>query len=179
MSQLFVQTAEKKWTPYLLREGSHDVHVLLLSAGAERGAGPNVAGCSACLVSFRAGANARWMVAAGVDAPLRVNGIPLGGVGIRVLSDRDEIAIPGVGSAYYSSEVLAEVVPFPASDRAVFCGRCRQAIAAGSPAVKCPGCGVWYDQSEELPCWRFSERCAYCTTSTALDAGLTWVPEGD
>jgi hypothetical protein len=114
-----------------------------------------------------------------VDVPLRVNGLPLGGIGARVLSDRDEIAIPGVGSAYYSSEVLAAVVPFPASDRTVFCGRCRQAIAAGSPAVKCPNCGVWYDQSDELPCWRFGERCAYCTTLTALDAGLTWVPQED
>ena len=179
MSQLFVQTAEKKWTPYLLQEGSHDVCALLLPAGAESGAGANVAECPAYLVSFRAGANARWMVAAGVEAPLRVNGIPLGGVGMRVLSDRDEVAIAGVGTAYYSSESLAVVAPFPTSDRAVFCGRCRQAIAAGSPAVKCPNCGVWYDQSDELPCWRFAERCAYCTTSTALDAGLTWAPEED
>src|ERR1035438_345285 len=96
---------------------------------------------------------------------------------MRVLADRDEVAIPGVGSAFYSTEVRAEVTEFPGAERAVFCGRCRQAIKAGSPAVKCPGCGIWYDQSHEFPCWRYSEHCAFCSQFTALDAGFNWVPE--
>lgn len=106
---------------------------------------------------------------------VRVNGNPLD-VGIRVLRDRDELLAGGVRT-FFSTEALAAVVPFPQSEMPTFCARCKLAIASGAPAVRCPQCGVWHHQSEELPCWTYAPRCALCDQPTALDAGFRWVPE--
>jgi hypothetical protein len=47
-----------------------------------------------------------------------------------------------------------------------------------SPGGKCPQCGVWYHQSEELfDCWTYSELCALCDQSTGLDSDYLWTPE--
>jgi hypothetical protein len=109
------------------------------------------------------------------SAAVRVNGEPLD-VGIRVLRDRDELRA-GDRRAFFSTESLAKIVPFPGGERPTFCPRSRLEITPGSPAVACPQCKVWHHQSEELPCWTYSERCATCDQSTALDAGFRWTPE--
>jgi hypothetical protein len=104
--------------------------------------------------------------------------------GLCVLGDRDEIRMGGE-LRYFSTETLASVEAFPGAERAVFCGRCRQKIEAGTPAVCCPGCGIWYHQdesanlaeSERLPCWTYSEKCAFCGHPTALDTVFAWTPE--
>ena len=114
-----------------------------------------------------------WVV---VGSPaVHVNGAPLD-AGIRVLRDRDELRV-NAHRMFFSSEVLAEVVPFPGGDRAVFCPRCKLQIAPESAAVRCPRCGVWHHQSEELPCWTYAERCTLCDQSSRLDAGFGWTPE--
>ncbi len=172
MPQMFVQTAEQLWAPVALREDSYELRALLVSAVSGGAAGPLVAAVSARVVSFRDGAVERWMVVAGPDAQLRVNGIPLGAVGARVLGDRDELAIPGVGSAYYSTESLAEVVDFPGLARVVLCGRCRQEVVRGHPAARCVGCGTWYHETPELKCFTYSEICNYCPAATVPGRGL-------
>jgi len=129
------------------------------------------------MVSFRVGHAERWVVVAGLDSQTRVNGIPLSAIGMRVLADRDELSLTDVGSAYYSAEDLAEVVAFAGADRVILCGRCRQKVEPGSPAVKCPGCGTWYHEHSELRCFTYHPTCAFCPQSTALDAGFSWVPE--
>lgn len=131
-----------------------------------------------CAVILRAGEKASplWAIAADDDSAVRVNGeSPV--AGLRILNDRDLIRT-GEGEQYYfSTEVLAQIEPFPGSERPVFCGRCRQAIEAGALAVRCPGCGVWYNQSPELPCWTYSEKCAFCGAASDLEKGFEWTPE--
>ena len=114
-----------------------------------------------------------WVLIAPLSA--RVNGAPLD-AGIRVLRDRDELRVDG-HRRFFSTETLATVASFPGGDRAVFCPRCKLQIAPESAAVRCPRCGVWHHQSEELPCWTYAERCTLCDQSSRLDAGFGWTPE--
>jgi hypothetical protein len=104
----------------------------------------------------------------------RVNGMPLL-TGIHVLRDGDEVEVNGV-RAFFSAEVLAQVRPLLRGDELVFCPRCKQEITTQSAAVQCPQCGVWHHQSDDLPCWTYSQRCALCDQPTALDAGYRWTP---
>jgi hypothetical protein len=130
---------------------------------------------AAQLVRADAGGSPAWALIAPTDSGVRVNSRALP-AGLSVLSNRDEIRIGGEVQ-YFSTETLAEVVPFPGSVRAVYCARCRQEIEVGSPAVCCPNCGIWYNQSAELPCWTYAEKCAFCGHPTTLDSGFTWTPE--
>jgi hypothetical protein len=117
-----------------------------------------------------------WVLIAGAGSGVSVNGLALG-TGMRVVSDRDEIRIPGVSNLYFSSEGLARVEPFCGSAQTMFCPRCKQEIESGATAVKCPACGVWHHQTEELNCWTYSEVCALCAHATDLNAGFLWTPE--
>jgi len=105
---------------------------------------------------------------------VRVNGSPLA-AGIRVLRDRDELVVGG-SRVFFSTESLAAIEPF-AGDEAVSCPRCGLGIPPRSPAVLCPHCRVYHHQSDELPCWTYTEHCATCDQSTALEAGFRWTPE--
>jgi hypothetical protein len=116
-----------------------------------------------------------WALIASANSDTRVNSRSLP-AGLCVLADRDEIRVGG-DVQYFSTETLAAAVEFPGADRPVFCGRCRQQIDAGTPAVCCPGCGIWYNQSGELPCFTYSEKCTFCGHPTALDSGFAWTPE--
>jgi hypothetical protein len=120
-----------------------------------------------------------WALIAPADSGVRVNGSAVA-AGLAVLSDRDEIRMGG-GARYFSTESLAEVAPFHGSGRTVYCGRCRQPVLPNTPSVICPGCQIVYHQyqndSESLLCWTYSEKCNFCTTQTALDAGFKWAPE--
>lgn len=113
---------------------------------------------------------------------VHVNGVPLLG-GIRVLADRDELLlgaeVNGAARIFFSTERLARVEPFPRPDDAAFCPRCKQQIAPGSRAVRCPGphCRVWHHQSDDLPCWPYSERCALCDQPTETGTGYRWTPD--
>jgi hypothetical protein len=117
-----------------------------------------------------------WSLLIPAAVPALVNGAP-SPLGLVVLADRDEIRVPGSGPVFFSTETLAAIVPLPAEAVSGRCPRCRQAIAAGTAAVKCPTCSLWYHQSDALPCFTYSDRCAACARPTALDAGFSWSPE--
>jgi hypothetical protein len=119
---------------------------------------------------------AAWVLLAGAEAGIRVNGVAAGH-GIVQLRDRDEIRWPSSSPVFFSTEQLAVVVPVPDDGARGFCPRCKQAIAAGEPAVRCPACAVWHHATEALPCWTYAERCAACPQPTAADTGFAWTPE--
>lgn len=135
-------------------------------------------GAGADVRMIRAGSDASpvWALVAAPGAHVRINGrVPV--AGLRVLNDRDLIRTADGARYYFSSESVAAVEPFPGAERSVYCGRCRMRVDAGSRAVCCPGCGIWYHQADDLPCWTYSDQCSYCGTKTALDAGDAWTPE--
>ncbi|MGD0736454.1 MAG: hypothetical protein ABR976_14970 [Terracidiphilus sp.] len=138
-----------------------------------RAANANVA----LLIKADAAGLQAWALIASPDSGVRVNSrvVP---AGLCVLADRDEIRV-GNDIHFFSTETLAAVEEFPEAKRAAFCGRCRQQIESGSLAVCCPTCGVWYNQSADLPCWTYSEKCTFCGHPTALDSGFAWTPEED
>lgn len=117
-----------------------------------------------------------WVLVSGPERVVRVNGAALA-LGVQRVADRDEIQVEGVGTLYFSTESLARIEPFPAGDESLYCPRCKQAVESGSSAVKCPQCRTWYHQSEELPCWSYSETCVLCPQITDLKAGFRWTPE--
>ena len=129
---------------------------------------------------IRAGTEAApvWALLAAAEGEVRVNGFPPV-AGVRVLQDRDEIRATPSHALFFSTETLARVEEFPGSERPIFCGRCRQPMEKGQLAVRCPSppCGIWYHQSEQLPCWTYAPTCAFCPQSTSLDAGFAWTPE--
>ena len=128
------------------------------------------------LVRVDAGGVGTWALIASPGFAVRLNG-RAPAAGLCVLADRDEIRVGGSAQYFFSTESLAVVEPFPGAERAVFCGRCRQRIEKGAPSVHCPSCGVWYDQTPDLPCWTYAQKCVFCDAPTALDAGFMWTPE--
>ena len=142
------------------------------------GAAP-IRGAAGRAMLLRPGADDRgdWHLLAAPASGIAVNGLPLS-AGLRVLADRDELQVPGSGTLYFSTERLARIEPLPALSHEVPCPRCRQPIATGTPAVRCPGCEVWHHGVNEPSCWSYAPTCALCEHSTAADAGFTWTPEG-
>src|SRR5688572_30445711 len=64
-----------------------------------------------------------WILMAGRDADIRVNGSLAAG-GLRVLCDRDEIVIRGE-RRYFSTETLARIEPLPHLASPPTCPRCQ------------------------------------------------------
>ena len=124
----------------------------------------------------RPGQTPLWALFGGAAPGVRINGRSLL-AGIGVLRDRDEILIAGRARFYFSTEEFARVEPFPGGDGPVFCARCRQSIASGTPAVRCPACGHWCEQSDDKPCWTYAATCPMCEQPTAFETGLRWTPE--
>lgn len=120
---------------------------------------------------------ARWLLLCAPGSRIRVNGARLH-AGIRVLADRDAIALGDGRSVFFCAERLAEVVPFPGGDDATSCIRCKLPLEPGTPAVRCtaPGCGFWHHQCDDHPCWTYTTGCAGCGYPTAFDAGYQWSP---
>ncbi len=138
--------------------------------------GPTDNGAALILGAGRQGEQEVWVLLLREGTDLRVNGMPVLG-GLRVLRDRDEIAVGG-SRLYFSTERLARVDPFPGiEERVVACPRCKQPIQPHTPSVRCPGCGLWHHQTEDLPCWTYSAVCSMCNQKTDLDAGFSWTPE--
>ncbi len=127
------------------------------------------------IVLCSGGAGGVWALVAGQGSDVRVNGSRLT-VGIRILADRDEITVGAGPPVYFSTERLAAIEEFAATGPSAYCPRCKQVIAPGL-SVRCPGCGVLYHQSAELPCWTYSDVCALCPQSTDMGAGYQWSPE--
>jgi hypothetical protein len=131
---------------------------------------------TALLLCSRTADGEAWLVMSTAPSGVALNGAPLH-AGIRVLADRDEIRVDGLGRVFFSSERLARVELFPGADKRIDCPRCKQELTVGSPAVRCPSCGRWYHQSDEYPCWTYAAQCL-CGHPTALDAGFRWSPDG-
>jgi hypothetical protein len=119
---------------------------------------------------------ASWVLLAKEDGDVFINGSRLS-LGIRVIADRDEIRVRDLATIYFSTESLPAVAQFPGAEKALFCPRCRMKIEEGRLAVRCPSCGVWHHQTDDLPCWTYAEVCALCPQPTDLDAGFRWTPE--
>jgi hypothetical protein len=135
-------------------------------------------GKSARLIQTARSGMQMWALIASRNSGVRVNSRAVT-AGLCVLSDRDEIRTGDGIKYFFSAETPATIVPFPGSDRPVYCGRCREPIEAGAPAVRCPNpaCGIWFNESAELPCWTYTEICPFCGHPTALDACFSWTPE--
>jgi hypothetical protein len=109
-----------------------------------------------------------------------VNGATPAG-GARVLRDRDEILVGESVRAYYSTERRPVIESFPGfADRQAICPRCKEAIAPGTAAVECPGagCGLWYHQTDDRPCWSYDGLCIPCGQPTPFEADFKWTPAG-
>jgi hypothetical protein len=176
MAQLFVED-ECEWPVAPLEGNAHtlggDAEVSLRPrplADAEDGARPLI------LRAPSPSGDEQWVVIHAPGTGLRINGTALA-TGIRVLSHRDELRLAGVaGRAFFSLEGLARAAPFDGVEGSR-CPRCQRGIEPGTPAVRCPQCGVWHHESEEFGCWSYSPNCALCDQHTELDAGFRWTPE--
>lgn len=174
MAHLWVKNETEQWAVLPLEAGAftltvsppHPISTLL---------GENNVLASVLLLRT-AGAQTVWVLIAGSGTGVSVNGMPLA-TGIRVVVDRDEIRVPNADNFYFSTETLARVEEFLSSEQDLFCPRCKQEIESGSKAVKCPACGVWHHQTEELNCWTYSDGCALCAHPTDLNGSFRWTPE--
>lgn len=121
----------------------------------------------------------RWTLLCAASGRVRVNGRQVR-AGVRVLADRDAISLAPGQTLWFSSEDLARVAQFPATDSETCCIRCKLPLETDTPAVRCPapGCGFWHHQSEDLPCWTAAPGCAACGHPTDFDAGFQWSPAG-
>lgn len=132
----------------------------------------------ASLLVRRVGGRAdEWALVSPAHKDTRVNGVRVM-TGLTILTDRDEIRPAGGPTWFFSTETQARVEPFPGSEARGFCPRCKLRIAEGTPAVHCPGCGLWYHQCDEFPCWTYASQCSACPQPTELGAGCRWTPEG-
>ena len=176
MAHLWVQSAGG-WEAQRLGGAEFDLAAFASEGAARDGRVAPVAGF-ARLVCAGAGGSKCWALVTSALSDVRVNGRAVES-GLCVLADRDEIR-SGSEIHYFSTETLAAVEAFQGTGRPVYCGRCRQMIVEGSPSVRCPCCGVYYNQSDSLPCWTYSGKCTFCGHPTALDtAGFTWTPGED
>ena len=169
MAHLWVRDVEEQWAVLPL-----DGIAFSLSLNPPRAVNGETVSGAVLLKSVHAGSET-WVLVTGAES-VSVNGRRVA-LGMRVVKDLDKISVEGVGTYFFSTESLASVKAFPGSEQKIFCPRCRQDITAEVPAVQCPQCGVWYHQTEELPCWTYSERCALCPQTTAMEAGYKWTPE--
>lgn len=118
-----------------------------------------------------------WALLCKSHGRTRVNGAPVF-IGVRMLSDRDLIALGAGQRVFYSSERVAQIEPYPGGDDSTCCVRCKLPLLPDTPAVRCPapGCGFWHHQSDEQPCWDYRDGCTSCGHPTAFDAGFQWSP---
>ena len=169
MSHLWVKT-DSDWSVFwlgtgrCLLTGDAPIPVEGRSATSERG------------ITLLPVGDSAWLLLASRQSDVRINGRALV-LGLQLLTDRDEIQTFWGHQLFYSTEELAQVKAFPGAAQPAFCPRCRQEIERDSGAVRCPGCGVWHHATASLPCWSYSETCALCSQTTALDAGFRWTPE--
>lgn len=175
MAHLWIEDESEEWAVLAL-----GVDTLDLRARPPRPAGTTAGDrcddSAVVLMSRASDEGAGWAVIAAPGTDVRVNGLPLAG-GIRLLEDRDEIRVAGA-SMFFSTETLPRIEAYGGGAEPKFCPRCRQEVAPGAPAVRCPECGVWHHESEELPCWSYAETCALCPQPTDLEtAGFRWSPE--
>jgi hypothetical protein len=187
MAQFWIQNPDgTDWGILPLIGGAYGVSERTLSAISDPDRGPDEQGPAAMLVRRQIGPEEEWFLLARKEALIQLNGAPLA-LGARLLCDRDEIVVRGKDPTvslhgFFSTERLAEVVPFPGSNGGqVLCPRCKDPIEPSRPAVRCPSleCGVWHhqDPEREKPCWTYGDTCTLCPQPSRLDGGFRWTPE--
>ncbi len=178
MAHLWFREPATEWAVLPLTASEYALSTLPpRPVAADRGAG--VEAGSPRLVS--GGDAVGWAVLAGAAHGVRINGRALSG-GLRLLEDRDEIRLPGVGAYYFSTASLPRVTVLPNLDTPLSCPRCKLPLAEGDAVVRCPGCSVVLHEGptaagEDRRCWSYASTCAMCSQSTAEDAGFRWTPE--
>ena len=116
-----------------------------------------------------------WCLYCARPGAVRVSSVPVLTT-LSVLRHKDMVTMPGGGHFYFSSENLAQIVPFPGSAQPTICPRCRRPIEAGTPAVQCPRCRIWYHQTDDYQCYSYADSCAGCQGRTTLEPTFQWVP---
>ena len=147
---------------------------------SDAGAGSVSPDMRSYLVRVGSGPDAVWVLLTTRSSRARRNGrsLPLG---ISVLRDRDEIRSPesgAEGALFFSTESLATVREFIPCGRPIPCARCTAFLEEGCASVRCPKCGAYHHQTDELPCWTYDGKCARCDQPTDLQSGYVWTPEG-
>lgn len=175
MAHLWIKNGSEQWAALPLEAGAF---VLTTNPPSPvqnlPGAGESVS--KVVLLCQKRAGETSWVLVSGRGRDVRINGSNLT-LGVQRVTDRDEINIEGIGTLYFSTESLARTEPFPNGTQDLYCPRCKQVLENGSFVVKCPQCRTWYHQSEDLPCWSYSETCALCPQPTDLNAGFRWTPE--
>jgi hypothetical protein len=182
MAHLWIPDDVKPWAVLLLEECTYDLdRTPPVKLPVERGARARTywdRQRQTLLVPATAPGARRWALLAGPHRRVWVNGSRLD-LGLRLLDDRDHIRLDSGRSYYFSSETLAHLERYAGDGQAIQCPRCKQELLPGTPAVRCPGCGIWHHQTEDRPCWTHAPLCALCDRTTELeDARYQWVPEG-
>ena len=177
MAHLWVRDETENWAVLPLEHDAFSLNAESTRPIARR-LGDGEALSEVLLIRSDSGQANSWVLIANATSGVSVNGIPLA-TGIRVVSDRDQIRVPGAREFYFSTETLARIEQFPGSEQTIFCPRCKQEIEKGTSAVKCPGCGVWHHETDELNCWTYAEGCALCAQPTDMSSGFRWTPEED
>ncbi len=98
--------------------------------------------------------------------------------GLRVLRHRDAIRIGQAPVLYFSTEQLARVEAFSASDGPAHCPRCCSEILPNDEVVRCPGCQV---ALHHMPaggrgCFTYASTCCVCGGPTDFSAEYRWHP---
>ena len=202
MTQLFIQDGSRDWSVLPLTE---DLYRISLSSSSRSKTGPDkrvaraadslpvpvvestriesIARRGALLLRRDGSSNteppaapAGWAILAGPGTRIRINGIAIA-IGITTLRHRDEIGLEGGAPLYFSTERLASVETYAASD-SPRCPRCSLSIEPGDLYVCCPGCNVLHHQRPDRQCFSYSPSCSRCNQSSSLEAGFLWSPEG-
>ena len=174
MAHLWIREPATGWSVLPLGEEDYALDVVPPNALSARPWSQTVPAAS-LLIPPVAG-EATWFLFATGRGGVFVNGLPVP-LGMRALADRDEIRLAGAEPAFFSTETLAAVAAYPGAERPVDCPRCLLPIEPGTPAVRCPRCGVWHHENAERNCWTYARTCRLCPQPTALDAGYGWSPE--
>ncbi len=176
MSLLWIKNEDGAWADHALEND----FVAIGPGTATPMVAPDARGCNSGTALIRCGdahGFDRWLLICAPTSRARVNGARVP-IGVRVLADRDAIALGDRQILFFSSEQLARVLPFPGKDDHTSCIRCKLPLEPGTPAVRCPSpeCGFWHHQSDDQSCWTYTAACASCGHPTAFDAGFQWSP---
>jgi hypothetical protein len=131
------------------------------------------------VMSFEAGEAPAWALVVPSGLTVFRTG-SLVALHLAVLADRDELLVVDEATGakqrfFFSTEAAPLIEPAPV---ALTCPRCKDPLISGAPAVCCPTCRAWHHQTDERPCWTYSDFCAACPAQrTALDGRLSWTPE--
>ena len=118
MAHLWVRDQSSEWLVLPLHDEALDLDSIrdptgdrTRGADAQDGDARSADAQPAVLLRAQGPPDERWAVISSPDRRIRINGHSVNS-GIRVLHDRDELDVGGLGNVYFSTEMLARVKPF-------------------------------------------------------------------